>query len=110
MPSSLTPFIQKINLNNHNNGRISKRKTPNLCPDCKNTDHDAKLFSNRITRVEEIIDNFNERLQKKNPERFSIFNAKFTLNSVPCELEYDLASFSLEELQKLANFTTQNFN
>ncbi|CAI2200188.1 17815_t:CDS:1, partial [Funneliformis geosporum] len=83
---------------------------PNQCPDCKNTDDNVKLFSNRVTRIEEIIDNFNERPQKTNSERFSIFNAKFTLKNVPCEIEYDLASFTIEELQKLANITTQNFN
>ncbi|EXX67503.1 uncharacterized protein OCT59_002997 [Rhizophagus irregularis] len=42
--------------------------------------------------------------------KISIFRAKFTLNSVPCELEYDLSRFTLENLQKLADFATQNCN
>ncbi|RIA95197.1 hypothetical protein C1645_817042 [Glomus cerebriforme] len=35
-------------------------------------------------------------------------SAKFTLNNVPCELEYNLSDFSLEDLQKLAIFSCNN--
>ena len=55
---------------------------------------------------------FKRRYYKNNIKnnKFSMFNAKFTLNNVPCELEYDLSKFNLENLQKLVIFTTQKFN
>ncbi|SRR6266498_96195 len=101
--SRIIPYVRKFDLNNN-------RKTPNLCPDCKDTENQVKLISDKVNRIKEIVDNFYNRLPKKKSEQLSIFNARFTLNNVPCELEYDLKNFTLEELQKLANFTTQNFN
>ena len=38
------------------------------------------------------------------------FGANFTLNNVPCELEYNLSKFTFENLQKLVIATTQNYN
>ncbi|GES95475.1 hypothetical protein GLOIN_2v1779540 [Rhizophagus clarus] len=99
-----TPYVQRINLNN-NNG--SKKRLPKLCHNCIETDDSIDLFSKKVNRIEEIVDNFKNRLKKK-PIKHSIFNAKFTLNNVPCELEYDLSNFTLENLQKLVNFTSNN--
>src|SRR5947207_658011 len=93
-----------------NNKRIRKRP-PNHCPYCKETSVCVKLISNKINRIEEIINNFDKNLQKRSANQFSIFNAKFTLNDVPCELEYDLSKFSLENLHKLGRIvTTQIYN
>jgi hypothetical protein len=99
------PYVQKIVLNS-NNKRI-RRKPPKLCPDCKETSDCVKTVSSKINKIEEIVNNFPTNLPKKN-QQFSTFNAKFTLNNVPCEVEYDLSKFSLDNLQKLVIFTTQN--
>src|SRR6266540_447375 len=104
----MVPYVRKIHLINNN--RRSRRKPPKLCPDCKDTNNCVKLFSSKVNRIEEIVDDFYKNLSKKRTEQFSLYNAKFTVNNVPCELEYDLSSFTLEELQKLVKFTTQNFN
>ena len=89
----------------NNNKRI---RPPKLCPDCKETSDCFNLISNKINRIKEIINNFDKNLQKRSAcaNQFSIFNAKFTLNNVPCELEYDLSKFSLENLQKLGRIVT----
>lgn len=102
------PYVQKINLD-INNKRIRKRP-PNNCPDCKETSDCVKLISNKINKIEEIVNNFDKNLQKRNENQFSTFNAKFTLNNVCCELEYDLSKFTLENLQKLVIVTTQIYN
>ncbi|CAB4428328.1 unnamed protein product [Rhizophagus irregularis] len=100
----MTPsYVQKINLNNHN-GR-TKRRPRKLCQNRIETNDYVNIFSRRVNRVEEIVDNFKNHSKKKSV-RPSIFNAKFTLNNVPCELEYDLSKFSLEDLQKLVIFKT----
>src|SRR4051794_33915576 len=93
------PYVRKINLGNNN--RRTKRNSPKLCLDCKETNECIKLISNKVNRIEEIMANFHKRLQKRENKRFSSFNAKFTLNNVPCELECDLSNFNLENLQKL---------
>lgn len=98
--------VQKIHLSNNNMG--TRRKLPKPCLDCKETNDCIKLFSNKVNKIEEIVANFYKNLQKKETKQISVFNAKFTLNNVPCELEYDLSNFTLENLQKLVNFTTQN--
>ncbi|CAB4428413.1 unnamed protein product [Rhizophagus irregularis] len=85
-----------------------RRKPQKLCYNCKETIDCVKLVSNKVNKIEEIVNNF-KNLQKK-PEKLSKFNAKFTLNNVPCELEYDLSSFTLENLQKLVAITTQFYN
>ncbi|RIA95182.1 hypothetical protein C1645_734235 [Glomus cerebriforme] len=100
-----TPYVQKINLGNNN--RRTRKKPPKLCLDCKKTTDCIKLLSNKVNKLEEVVNNF-KNPPKKKPDKFSTFNAKFTLNDVPCELEYDLANFSLENLHKLVIFTTQN--
>ncbi|GBC01804.1 hypothetical protein RclHR1_04340001 [Rhizophagus clarus] len=100
--------VHKINLNNDN--RRFRRKPPKYCPDCKETDDCIKTFSNKVNRIEEVVNDFHKKCSKNKIEKCSIFNAKFTLNNVPCELEYDLSEFSLDNLQKLAISTTQNFN
>ncbi|GBB85235.1 hypothetical protein RclHR1_01180012 [Rhizophagus clarus] len=100
-------YVQKINLN------LSMRKTKRrakLCPDCEVNADCIKLLSNKVNRIEEIVNSYYKNFPKKNTEKFSLFNVKFTLNKIPCELEYDLSNFTLENLQKLANFTTQNCN
>jgi hypothetical protein len=99
--------VQKICLNS--NRRI-RRKPPKLCPDCKETNDCVKLLSDKLNRIEEQVDNFPKTFPKKVSNKFSVFNAKFTLNNVPCELEYDLSKFTFENLQKLAIATTQNCN
>ena len=103
------PYVQKINLSNHDSRR-TKRRPPKLCSDCNESNNYIRIFSNKVSRIEEIINNFDKNLQKKNANQFSIFNAKFTLNNVPCELEYDLSKFTLENLLKLGNITTQIYN
>ncbi|GES95509.1 hypothetical protein GLOIN_2v1782085 [Rhizophagus clarus] len=100
-------YAQKFNLYNINNRKITSRKASNYCLNCKETDNNIKLLSSKMNRIEEIIDDFKNR-QNKKTDKISTFNAKFTLNDVPCELEYDLSSFTLENLQKLVNFTTKN--
>jgi hypothetical protein len=100
-------YVQKINLN------LSMKKTktrPKLCLDCEATTDCINLFSNKINRIEEIVNSYYKNFPKKKVEKFSVFNAKFTLNNIPCELEYDLSNFTLENLQKLTIFTTQNYN
>ncbi|GES95491.1 hypothetical protein GLOIN_2v1782088 [Rhizophagus clarus] len=100
------PYIQKINLNNSK--RIKKR-LPKPCYNCKETIDCVKLISSKIDNIEEIVNNF-KNFEKMKIDKLSKFNAKFTLNNVPCELEYDLSSFTLENLQKLAIITTQFYN
>ncbi|CAB4481409.1 hypothetical protein RhiirA1_429334, partial [Rhizophagus irregularis] len=101
------PYVSKIRFEN----KIKKRKPPKICSDCKETSDSVKLFSNKVNKLEEVIDNFYKNPIKKNKNnQFSIFNAKFTLNNVPCELEYDLSKFSLDNLHKLVIFTTQHCN
>jgi hypothetical protein len=89
--------VQKICLNSNN--KRARRKPPKLCPDCKEINDCVKLFSNKVSRMLRISIN-----------QFSIFNAKFTMNNVPCELEYDLSKFTFENLQKLVIDTTQSYN
>jgi hypothetical protein len=95
-------YGQRINLNIH--GR-TKRRLPKSCHNCTETNDCVKLFSMKVNRIEEIVGDFKNRPKKK-PTKLSMFNAKFTLNNVPCELEYDLSNFTLEDLQKLVIFTT----
>ncbi|RIA95171.1 hypothetical protein C1645_817010 [Glomus cerebriforme] len=101
------PYVQKIVLDN--NTKQVRRKPPKLCPDCKETNDSVKLVSNKINKIENIVNNFYKNYPKKNTQ-FSLFKAKFTLNNVPCELEYDLSKFTLENLQKLVVSTTPNHN
>ncbi|GBB89639.1 hypothetical protein RclHR1_01640001 [Rhizophagus clarus] len=102
-----SPYVQKIVLNSNGSRRV-KRKPPKLCPDCKETNDCVKIISSKVNKIEETVNNFYKNLPKKNNYQFSTFNAKFTLNNVPCEVEYDLSKFSLDSLQKLVIFTTQN--
>ena len=101
----MVPYVRKIQLTNNNN-RQSRRKPPKLCPDCKDTNNCVKLLSSKVNRIEEIVNDFHKNLPRQKVENFSLYSAKFTVNNVPCELEYDLSNFTLEELQKLVNFTT----
>ncbi|UZO16341.1 uncharacterized protein OCT59_007730 [Rhizophagus irregularis] len=87
--------ISKIRLDS--GGKRIKKKPPKHCQNCKETNDCVKLFLNKINRLEEIVDNFRKNLPKKT-NKISIFCAKFTLNSVHCELEYDLSCFTLENL------------
>src|SRR5436190_18335828 len=100
------PYGRRINLSNDN--QRTRRKLPKLCADCKETNECVKLISNKVNKIEEIVDNFYKNLLERKNKRFSEFNARFTLNNVPREVEYDLSNFTLENLQKLVNFTTQN--
>ncbi|GBB83581.1 hypothetical protein RclHR1_10290003 [Rhizophagus clarus] len=104
-------YVQKIRLNN-NACKIKKGKPPKICPDCKETNDSVKIFSRKVDKIEEAIGNLYKQSLKKNKNRqLSIFNAKFKLNNIPCELEYDLSNFSLENLHKLAiSITTQHCN
>ncbi|PKK74453.1 hypothetical protein RhiirC2_738824 [Rhizophagus irregularis] len=104
-----TSYVQRFNLSNMSNMR-TRRKPQKLCPDCKETNDCVKLLSNKVNKVEEIVSDFYKNLQKKEAKRTSVFNAKFILNNVPCELEYDLSKFTLENLQKLENFAIPNHN
>ncbi|CAB4390495.1 unnamed protein product [Rhizophagus irregularis] len=101
------PYVQKIVLNSNNNRKV-RRKPPKLCPDCKETSDCVKIFSSKVNKIEETVNNFYTNLPKKSIRQISTFNAKFTLNNVPCEVDYDLSKFTLENLQKLVIFTTQN--
>src|ERR1043165_5804143 len=104
----MMPYVKKIQL--INNDKRSRRKPPKLCPDCKDTNNCVKLFSSKVNRIEEIVNDFYKNLPVQRTEQFSLYSAKFTINNVPCELEYDLTNFTIEELQKLVDLTTQNFN
>jgi hypothetical protein len=101
-------YVQKFKLCNTDNRRTIKRKTSKLCLDCKETNDSIKILSSKMSKIEEIIDDLEKNRQKKKIVNFSTFNAKFTLNNVPCELEYDLSKFTLENLQKLVIITTKN--
>ncbi|RGB41219.1 hypothetical protein C1646_752398 [Rhizophagus diaphanus] len=101
-------FTQIINLNSNNGKKTRGKYTKLSCSYCKDTNDSVNLLSNKVNRIEAIINNF-KNLPRNKPE-LSLFNAKFTLNNVSCELEYDLSNFTLENLQKLASFTTQSFN
>ncbi len=74
------------------------------------SNNSVKLISSKLNRIEEIFNNFYKNFPKRNTEKFSVYNAKFILNNVPYELEYDLTKLIMEELEKLVNFTTQTFN
>jgi hypothetical protein len=90
-----TPYyVQKINFDN-NNRKIRKRP-PKPCPGCKETSNCVKLIAGKVNKIEETIENFYKNHSKKGIGKFSIYSAKFTLNNVPCELEYDLTKFSME--------------
>ncbi|CAB4481421.1 hypothetical protein RhiirA5_360193 [Rhizophagus irregularis] len=102
-----TPYAQKINSNNHN-GRTTKRSSSKLCPNCNETKDCVKLFSNKVKRIEEIINNY-KNFPKKNTNQ-SLFMSNFTLNNKPYKSEYDLSNFTLENLQNLVIFITQNCN
>ncbi|GES95503.1 hypothetical protein GLOIN_2v1648644 [Rhizophagus clarus] len=93
-------YFQKLKLNN---SKRVRKKPPKLCPDCKDTSECIKTFSNKVSSIEESIDKF-RNLPKRKIDKISKFNAKFKLNNIPCEVEYDLSRFTLESLQKLANF------
>ncbi|GBC08758.1 hypothetical protein RclHR1_08360004 [Rhizophagus clarus] len=94
-----SPYNQKISLDNN----------AKICTDCKETSDFVKLFSNKLDKLEEVIRDFYKNPAKENKNnQLSIFNAKFTLNNVPCELEYNLSEFSLENLHILAISTTQS--
>ncbi|GBB89642.1 hypothetical protein RclHR1_01640004 [Rhizophagus clarus] len=106
----MSSYIQKIRLDN-NACKIKKRKPLKICSDCKETDDSIKLFSSELDKLEEVIEElYKNPIKKNNNHQISIFNAKFTLNNIPCELEYDLSKFSLDNLHKLMIFTTQNCN
>ena len=110
MSSKKRPYyVQKINLSNDNIRKTRRNHHPKLCPDCKEANGCIKLFSNDVNRIEDTINTFYKNFPKKK-ERPSTFNLKFSLNNVPCELEYDLSKFTFENLQKLVIFTTQNCN
>src|SRR5438046_2385229 len=100
-------YVQKINLDN--NKRV-RRKQPKLCPDCKEINDCVKLISGKLEKIEETINNFGKNFSNQSTTEFSKFNAKFNLNNVPCELEYNLSDFHVEDLQKLANITIQICN
>ena len=100
----MVPYVRKIQTINSDN-RQSRRKSPKLCPDCKDTSNCVKLLSSKVNRIEEIVNDFYKNPPKPKVEQFSLYNAKFTINNVPCELEYDLSKFTMDELQKLVNFT-----
>ncbi|PKC14870.1 hypothetical protein RhiirA5_495028 [Rhizophagus irregularis] len=99
------PYVQKIKLNNN---KRTRRKPSKLCSDCEETNDYIKLLSSKVSRIEKIVDNFKNLPKNKTENKLSVFNAKFSLNNVPCEMEYDLSNFTLENLQKLVIFTTQN--
>ncbi|GES95499.1 hypothetical protein GLOIN_2v1781086 [Rhizophagus clarus] len=102
------PYVKKIVLNSSGNRRV-RRKPPKFCHNCKETNDCVKIISSKVNKIEEIVNNFYTNLPKKNNQQFSTFNAKFTLNNVPCEVEYDLSEFSLDNLQKLAqNYDNNN--
>ncbi|RGB41202.1 hypothetical protein C1646_752375 [Rhizophagus diaphanus] len=100
------PYVQKIKLNN--NKRTRRKPSKLICTDCEESNDYIKLLSSKVSRIEEIVDNFMNLPKNKTENKLSIFNAKFSLNNVPCELEYDLSNFTLENLQKLVIFTTPN--
>ncbi|PKC72225.1 hypothetical protein RhiirA1_452582 [Rhizophagus irregularis] len=82
------PYVQKIQFEN----KIKKTNPPKICSDCEEMSDSVKLFSSKVNKVEEVNDNFYKNPIKKNKiNQYSIFNAKFTLNNVSCELEYDLS-------------------
>ena len=97
-------YVRKFNLGN--NHRRTRNK-PKLCADCKEASNYVQLFSNKLNKIEGIVNNLKNLPQKKT-DQFSIFKTSFILNNVPCELEYNLSSFALEDLQKLVIFTTPN--
>ena len=95
-PRGVPYYVQKINLGNNN--RRSRRRPPKLCLDCKETKDCIKLISSKVNRIEEIVNNFDANLPKWETNRFAKFNAKFTLNNIPCELQ-KLVIFNNSKLQ-----------
>src|SRR5436853_3760155 len=102
------PYVQKIDFDN--NSKRIRRKSSKICTECKETNDCVKLVSSKMDRIEEISSNFDKNFSIKNVAQFSKFNAKFTLNNIPCELEYNLTNFTLENLKKLVIITTQICN
>ncbi|CAB4481404.1 hypothetical protein RhiirA5_430665 [Rhizophagus irregularis] len=87
------PCAQNICFENNACKIIKESKSPKICSNCKETSDSIKLFSSKVNKIEEATDNFYKNPIKKNKiNQFSIFNAKFTLNNAPCELEYDLSN------------------
>src|SRR4051812_9003873 len=86
------PYVHKINLGNNN--RRTRKKPLKLCTECDETNECIKLISSRVNKIEEIVDNFHKNLPKREKNKpFYTYTARFILNNVPCELEYDLSNF-----------------
>src|SRR5207245_6517198 len=60
-------YIQKIGLDTIDNNNRRIRKKPKLCPYCKETNDYIKLLSGKVSRIEEIVDDFHKNLPTKNP-------------------------------------------
>ncbi|CAI2166031.1 10120_t:CDS:1 [Funneliformis geosporum] len=104
-------YQNATSFNDTNNEKFIHNKFPceplKFCHTCNETNDHVRLISSKVNRIKEIVDKF---YIKKRTENFSLYNTQFTLSNIPCELEYDLSNFTNEELQKLVNFTTKNFN
>lgn len=103
----VAPYIHKINLSNNNNNR-TRRRPPKICLDCKEAIDCINLLSNKVNKIEKTIENLKNIKNIPKKKQLSTFKANFTLNNIPCELEYDLSTFTLENLQKLVIFTTKS--
>ncbi|PKY27035.1 hypothetical protein RhiirB3_442591 [Rhizophagus irregularis] len=87
------PYVQNICFENNACKIIKESKTPKVCSDCKEMSDSVKNHYNKANKTEEVIDDFYKNpIRKSKINQFSIFNAKFILNNVPCELEYDLSN------------------
>lgn len=104
-----SPYSQKVNLKDNSDKR--KKLAFERCFSCKETNKAINFLASKVDRVEKIVKNL-EDISSKNKTKndFSKFSINFCLNNIPCELEYNLSSFSLENLQKLAVFTVQIIN
>ncbi|PKK73948.1 hypothetical protein RhiirC2_775423 [Rhizophagus irregularis] len=87
------PYVQNICFENNACKIIKESKTQKVCSDCKEMRDSVKLISSKTSKTEEVIDDFYKNpIRKSKINQFSIFDAKFILNNVPCELEYDLSN------------------
>ncbi|PKC53711.1 hypothetical protein RhiirA1_478711 [Rhizophagus irregularis] len=86
-------YVQNICFENNACKIIKESKPPKICSDCKEMSDSVKLISSKANKTEVIDDFYKNPIRKSKINQFSIFNARFTLNNVSRELEYDLSKF-----------------
>lgn len=66
-------------------------------------------FLVKQAKLKKIVDNFKNLPKNKTDDKLSMFHAKFSLNDVPCELEYDLSMFYIRSYKIMGYFKIVEF-